>query len=84
MLLLLNVTCVVGAVLIGSHVVAGYCVYGAATWLYYALYPPLVYVTFLAEFFADEQLDLDLMYYSEMREAGFLELEGGDEEGGYY
>ena len=84
MLLALNVTCVVGAVLIGSHVGSGlgYCVYGAANWLYYAAYPPLVYATFLAEFFADEQLDLDLMYYSEMREAGFLEE--GEREDDYY
>lgn len=69
-LLLLNVMAMVGAILIGSKVVSGYCVYGVATWLYYALYPPLLYVTFLAEFFADDQLDIDMMYYSEMREAG--------------
>jgi hypothetical protein len=79
-LLALNVVSVVGSVLIGCHVVAGYCVYGAASCLYYGAYPPLVYATFLAEFFADEQLDLDLMYYSEMHEAGFLE-DGAQDDG---
>ncbi len=44
-----------------------------AAWLYYAAYPPLLYCTFLAEFFQDEQLDLDTMYYSEMRDAGCFE-----------
>eukprot|EP00879_Flechtneria_rotunda_P031093 GHRR01033937.1.p1 GENE.GHRR01033937.1~~GHRR01033937.1.p1 ORF type:complete len:253 (+),score=57.96 GHRR01033937.1:385-1143(+) len=64
------ITMSVGSILIGCKVVAGYCVFGTAVWLYYAAYPPLVYITFLADFFADEQLDLDMLYYSEMREAG--------------
>ena len=72
-LLVLNITGALGSLLIGSKVVEGYCVYGVASWLYYAAYPVLLYVTFLGEFFADNQLDLDMMYYSEMREAGFLQ-----------
>ena len=39
-------------------------------------YPPLLYVTFLMSFFADEQLDLDLMYYSEMHDAGCFDEDG--------
>lgn len=69
-LLAVYTTLAVGSILVGSKVVAGYCVYGSAMWLYYASYPPLMYFTFLAEFFADEQLDVDLLYYSEMRDAG--------------
>eukprot|EP00878_Enallax_costatus_P021178 GHUV01022413.1.p1 GENE.GHUV01022413.1~~GHUV01022413.1.p1 ORF type:complete len:233 (+),score=63.99 GHUV01022413.1:191-889(+) len=69
-LLMLYITMVVGAALVGSKVVAGYCVFGTGMWLYYASYPPLVYITFLADFFADEQLDMDMLYYSEMRDAG--------------
>jgi hypothetical protein len=64
-----------GAALVGSKVLAGYCVYGLANWLYYAAYPPLLYYTFLADFFADDQLDMDLLYYSEMRDAGCFEDE---------
>lgn len=72
-LFLLSLTEVLGSILIGSNARAGYCVYGVASFLYYAAYPPLLYWTFLAEFFADDELDLELMYYSEMREAGYFE-----------
>lgn len=72
-LFLLSLTAVLGSIFIGSHVTAGYCVYGVASFLYYAAYPPLLYWTFLAEFFADDELDLELRYYSEMREAGYFE-----------
>jgi hypothetical protein len=34
----------------------------------------LLYVTFLSEFFADDDLEDDL-YYSEMREAGFIDYD---------
>ena len=33
----------------------------------------LLYITFLAEFFADTDSDLDDLYYSEMHEAGVFE-----------
>ena len=34
----------------------------------------LLYITFLAEFFSDnEGLDMDMMYYSEMKDAGYFE-----------
>jgi len=72
-LFILSLTAVLGSIFIGSHVAAGYCVYGVASFLYYAAYPPLLYWTFLAEFFADDELDLELRYYSEMREAGYFE-----------
>jgi hypothetical protein len=68
-----------GSLLIGAQVLAGYCVYGAATFLYFGAYAPLLYATFLAEFFSDEQLDIDMLYYSEMRDAGMLGDEQPDE-----
>ena len=34
----------------------------------------LLYITFLAEFFSDnEGLDMDMMYYSEMKDAGYFD-----------
>jgi hypothetical protein len=72
-LLGLYITMAVGSILVGSKVVGGYCVYGTAIWLYYSCYPPLVYFTFLQDFFSDEQLDMDLLYYSEMRDAGVFD-----------
>ena len=30
-----------GAILLGSGVVGGYCIYGLASFLYYAIYPPV-------------------------------------------
>lgn len=72
-LLGLYVTMAVGSILVGSKVVGGYCVYGSAMWLYYSCYPPVVYFTFLQDFFSDDQLDMDLLYYSEMRDAGVFD-----------
>lgn len=78
-LLLVYACMALGSVLIGAKLLAGYCVYGAATFLYYAAYAPLLYATFLAEFFSDEQLDIDMLYYSEMRDAGMLSDEQPDQ-----
>lgn len=73
-----SLTAVLGSILIGSTVQAGYCVYGIADFLYYAGYPPLLYWTFLSEFFSDEELDLEVLYYAEMRDAGYFEDEEDD------
>lgn len=72
-LLGMYITMAVGSILVGCKLVGGYCVYGSATWLYYSCYPPLVYFTFLAEFFGEEELDTDLLLYSEMRDAGVFD-----------
>ena len=58
----------------------GYCLVGAASGFYYGLFPAALYSAFLAAFFADSALDLDLAYYSEMRDAGYFE--GGGRGGG--
>lgn len=54
MLLSLYVVAAVGALLILCCYDWGRCVYAWSTWLYWSGYPPLLYVTFLADFFADE------------------------------
>ncbi|KVI06455.1 Uncharacterized protein family, transmembrane-40 [Cynara cardunculus var. scolymus] len=40
---------------------------------YHTLYLPFVYVTFLKDFFQEEDLLLDNAYYSEMKDAGFFD-----------
>lgn len=53
---------------------------GFGLWLYsftgicfHTLYLPFLYITFLADFFQEEDLLLDNAYYSEMRDAGFFD-----------
>ncbi|KAJ7978725.1 transmembrane protein adipocyte-associated 1-like [Quillaja saponaria] len=53
---------------------------GFGTWLYnltvtcyHSLYLPFLYVTFLADFFQEEDFLLDNAYYSEMKDAGFFD-----------
>ena len=55
----------------------GYCLVGVAGGLYYGFFPAALYSAFLAAFFADSALDLDLAYYSEMRDVGYFEGGGG-------
>jgi len=73
LLAMLNFFGFMGALLLGSKVASGYCVYGFSTYLYQSFYPPLLYITFLSEFFQDDDMDLDLMYYSEMKDAGYFD-----------
>lgn len=55
----------------------GYCVVGLCNGAYYVGYPPLLYVTFLADFFREDDYELENAYYSEMEEAGYFEDDGG-------
>ncbi|KAK2411415.1 protein CANDIDATE G-PROTEIN COUPLED RECEPTOR [Trifolium repens] len=55
---------------------------GLGNWLYdftvlcyHSLYLPFLYVTFLADFFQEEDFLLDNAYYSEMKDAGFFDAE---------
>ncbi|WZN59971.1 putative membrane protein [Chloropicon roscoffensis] len=68
-----NFGLVVGSLMIGSKHVSGYCVYGVFAYVYGVCYPPLLYVTFLSEFFVDDDLELEHSYYSEMRDAGYFD-----------
>ncbi|EYU23553.1 hypothetical protein ABFS82_04G149600 [Erythranthe guttata] len=56
--------------------------FGFGLWLYnfiiicrHSLYLPFLYVTFLADFFQEEDWLLDNAYYSEMKDAGFFDTE---------
>jgi hypothetical protein len=73
LLCLNNFGLVVGSIMVGSKHVSGYCVYGFFNFLYFSCYPPLLYMTFLSEFFVDDDLELESAYYSEMREAGYFD-----------
>uniref|UniRef100_A0A7N0TFS0 Transmembrane protein adipocyte-associated 1 n=1 Tax=Kalanchoe fedtschenkoi TaxID=63787 RepID=A0A7N0TFS0_KALFE len=42
---------------------------------YHAFYLPLLYVTFLADFFQEDDLQLENVYYSEMKDAGFFDAD---------
>ncbi|KAG5027935.1 hypothetical protein AAZX31_05G020900 [Glycine max] len=55
---------------------------GLGNWLYdltvlcyHSLYLPFLYVTFLADFFQEEDFLLDNAYYSEMKDAGFFDAD---------
>ncbi|GJV55359.1 transmembrane protein adipocyte-associated 1 [Tanacetum coccineum] len=51
----------------------GLWLYSFVVICYHTLYLPFVYVTFLADFFQEEDLLLDTAYYSEMKDAGFFD-----------
>lgn len=64
-----------GCGLAASGLAFGLWVYSFVVICYHTLYLPFVYVTFLSDFFQEEDLLLDNAYYSEMRDAGFFDLE---------
>ncbi|CAN8260399.1 unnamed protein product [Cochlearia groenlandica] len=55
----------------GAHF--GLWLYRFTNVCYHAFYLPLLYVTFLADFFQEEDLNLENIYYSEMKDAGFFD-----------
>ncbi|CAN6970110.1 hypothetical protein IGI04_033296 [Brassica rapa subsp. trilocularis] len=57
----------------GAHF--GFWLYGVMSVCYHALYLPLLYITFLADFFQEEDLNLENVYYSEMKDAGFFDAD---------
>jgi len=61
-----------GALALVGGAGGGYCLYGGANLVYYAAYPPLLYVTFLQDFLAEDG-EVDEEYYSELRDAGFFD-----------
>jgi hypothetical protein len=64
-----------GSTLLGFGADFGYCVYGLSAFFYYALYPPLLYATFLADFLREEDLQMEDAYYSEMKDAGYFDAD---------
>ncbi|CAK9143107.1 unnamed protein product [Ilex paraguariensis] len=67
----LNATALFACVLTGN----GAGLYDVTVICYHAFYLPLLYVTFLADFFQEEDLHLDNVYYSEMKDAGFFDVD---------
>lgn len=53
----------------------GLWLYNFSVVCYHSLYLPFLYVTFLADFFEEEDWLLDNAYYSEMKDAGFFDAE---------
>uniref|UniRef100_A0A0D6QX44 Transmembrane protein adipocyte-associated 1 n=1 Tax=Araucaria cunninghamii TaxID=56994 RepID=A0A0D6QX44_ARACU len=72
---LLNTTSALGCGLLSSGVGFGYWIYGFTNICYHAFYPPFLYVTFLRDFFQEEDLHLQDVYYSEMKDAGFFDAD---------
>ncbi|KAK7388880.1 hypothetical protein VNO78_23707 [Psophocarpus tetragonolobus] len=53
----------------------GIWLYDLTMLCYHSLYLPFLYVTFLADFFQEEDFLLDNAYYSEMKDAGFFDAD---------
>ncbi|GAV70036.1 Tmemb_40 domain-containing protein [Cephalotus follicularis] len=53
----------------------GIWLYSLTLLCYHSLYLPFLYLTFLPDFFQEEDLILDNAYYSEMRDAGFFDAD---------
>ncbi|CAN4111221.1 unnamed protein product [Withania somnifera] len=53
----------------------GLWLYNITVICYHAMYLPLLYVTFLADFFQEDDLNLENVYYSEMKDAGFFNVD---------
>eukprot|EP00252_Welwitschia_mirabilis_P008833 TRINITY_DN21048_c0_g1_i2.p1 TRINITY_DN21048_c0_g1~~TRINITY_DN21048_c0_g1_i2.p1 ORF type:complete len:278 (+),score=24.13 TRINITY_DN21048_c0_g1_i2:252-1085(+) len=72
---LLNTISAFGCGLLVSGVGFGYWIYGFSSLCYHALYPPFLYSTFLADFFQENDLHLEDVYYSEMKDAGYFDAD---------
>nr|XP_010923606.1 transmembrane protein adipocyte-associated 1 [Elaeis guineensis] len=70
---LLNLLSLFACVLMGNGAGFGFWLFNLTTICYHSLYLPLLYVTFLADFFQEEDLRLENVYYSEMKDAGFFD-----------
>ncbi|KAK9116485.1 hypothetical protein Sjap_015432 [Stephania japonica] len=53
----------------------GFWLYNFTMICYHGFYLPLLYVTFLADFFQEDDLSLENVYYSEMKDAGFFDAD---------
>ncbi|KAL6636885.1 hypothetical protein ACP70R_024457 [Stipagrostis hirtigluma subsp. patula] len=75
-MLLLNGISLFGCFLVASGAAGfGLWLYNLTTVCYHSLYLPLLYVTFLADFFQEEDMLLESVYYSEMKDAGFFDAD---------
>jgi len=74
-MLLLNGISLFGCFLVASGAGFGLWLYNLTTVCYHSLYLPLLYATFLADFFQEEDMLLENVYYSEMKDAGFFDAD---------
>ncbi|URE24407.1 putative membrane protein [Musa troglodytarum] len=72
-MLLLNTMSLFGCLLAGNGAGFGIWLFNLTLICYHSLYLPLLYVVFLADFFQEEDLRLENVYYSEMKDAGFFD-----------
>ncbi|KAF7805165.1 transmembrane protein adipocyte-associated 1-like protein [Senna tora] len=71
----LNAIALFSCGLAGNGGAFGFWLYSATVVCYHAFYLPLLYITFLADFFKEEDLNLENVYYSEMKDAGFFDAD---------
>jgi hypothetical protein len=71
----LNAIALFACALTGQGAGFGFWLYDVTVICYHAFYLPLLYVTFLADFFQEEDLHLENVYYSEMKDAGFFDAD---------
>ncbi|CAI9102408.1 OLC1v1000671C1 [Oldenlandia corymbosa var. corymbosa] len=71
----LNALALVACALAANGAAFGLWLNEGAVICYHAFYLPLLYVTFLADFFQEEDLNLENVYYSEMKDAGFFDTD---------
>ncbi|KAK1643965.1 hypothetical protein QYE76_061770 [Lolium multiflorum] len=74
-MLLLNALSLFGCFLAACGAGFGLWLYNLTSVCYHSLYLPLLYVTFLADFFQEEDMLLENVYYSEMKDAGFFDAD---------
>ncbi|KAG9153221.1 hypothetical protein Leryth_021242 [Lithospermum erythrorhizon] len=68
-----NVVALTATALTLTGLAFGLWMYNFTLICYHALYLPLIYITFLADFFQEQDFLLETAYYSEMRDAGFFD-----------
>ncbi|KAJ8769747.1 hypothetical protein K2173_005953 [Erythroxylum novogranatense] len=71
----LNLLALLACGLMGSGAGFSFWLYTTTIVCYHAFYLPLLYITFLADFFQEEDLHLENVYYSEMKDAGFFDAD---------
>ncbi|KAK1316457.1 hypothetical protein QJS10_CPA05g00927 [Acorus calamus] len=71
----LNALALFACMLVGNGVGFGFWLYNLTTICYHGFYLPLLYIIFLADFFQEDDLHLENVYYSEMKDAGFFDAD---------
>ncbi|CAM0876308.1 unnamed protein product [Alopecurus aequalis] len=74
-MLALNGMSLFGCFLVACGAGFGLWLYNLTSVCYHSLYLPLLYVTFLQDFFQEEDMLLENVYYSEMKDAGFFDAD---------